>query len=466
MRRFSRSTAYVLVALLTVVGLVLGGCSQIPDVFGNAPVQASPAEAAPPAEAPATIQMPRQTGDVIQAPSQELLARIYEETLPSVVNIQVKTQATGLFGAPGLAQGEGTGWIWDEEGYIVTNNHVVENAVEVLVNFYNGLWAPAEVVATDPQADLAVLRVDPPEGMELKPLQLAQNPVKVGHYVVALGSPFGLDGSMTLGIVSALGRSFAVGRTAGTRYALPDIIQTDAAINPGNSGGPLLNLDGQVVGVNFAINSPVRANSGVGFAIPASIVGKIVPALIQEGFYRYPFLGIAGTTITADVAQQEEIPPNVLGVFVARVVPGGPSDEAGVRPGDIIVAIDEMPVRSFEDLISYLIEETQPGDQVVLEVLRNGRERTIQVTLGERPREETGQPQAERISAAQAIQIAMDAVEAAGIDREEILGVSVERGARRDQPTWIVTVTTRSREATVVVDAESGEVLDLEVSTR
>ncbi len=466
MRRFSRRTAYALAALLTVVGLVLGGCSQVPDVFRNSPVQASPVEAAPPAEARRAPQVLRQAGDVTEAPSQELLARIYEEALPSVVNIQVKSQATGPFGTPGLAQGEGTGWIWDEEGYIVTNNHVVENAVEVLVNFYNGLWAPAEVVATDPQADLAVLRVEPPEGMELRPLRLAQAPVKVGYYVVALGSPFGLDGSMTLGIVSALGRSFAVGRTAGTRYALPDIIQTDAAINPGNSGGPLLNLDGQVVGVNFAINSPVRANSGVGFAIPASIVAKIVPALIQEGFYRYPFLGIAGTTITADVAQQEEIPPNVLGVYVARVVPGGPSDKAGVRPGDIIVAIDETPVRSFEDLISYLIEETRPGDPVVLQVLRKGRERTLQVTLGERPREGAGEPQARRISAAQAIQIAMDAVEGAGIDREEILGVSVERGDRRGPPTWIVTVTTRSQEATVVVDAESGEVLDLEIGSR
>ncbi len=467
MVRLSRVRLFGMVLTLALVVGVLAGCSGLPaNVFGNGTAQAAPQVEKPVLTALQATPVVPQVADVTEAPSQELLAQIYEQTLPSVVNIQVKTEVAGMFGVPGMAEGEGTGWVWDTEGHIVTNNHVVENAVDVLVNFYNGMWAPAEVVATDPQADLAVLKVDPPEGITLQPLPLAQDPVKVGYYVVALGSPFGLDGSMTLGIVSALGRSFAVGQTAGTNYALPDIIQTDAAINPGNSGGPLLNLHGEVVGVNFAINSPVRANAGVGFAIPASIVAKVVPALIEEGFYRYPFLGIAGTTITADVAAEQDIPANTLGVFVAQVVRGGPADEAGVRVGDIITAIDDVPVRSFEDLISYLINETQPGDKVQLKVLRNGRERTLEVTLGERPREEVGQPQAGRISAARAIEIAIDAVEAAGIDRDEIRGVSVESSTRRGQPVWIVTLTTRTQEATVMVDAESGEVLDLEITTR
>ncbi|RME60398.1 MAG: 2-alkenal reductase, partial [Caldilineae bacterium] len=233
-----------------------------------------------------------------QLPTQELLADLYDATLPSVVNIQVTTRsAASGFGLPDAPQSsEGTGWVFDDQGHIVTNNHVVEDADSILVNFSNGMWADAELVARDPQADLAVIQVEAPEGVTLRPLPLAHTPLRVGHYVVALGSPFGLDGTMTTGIVSALGRSFRVGQDAGARYALPEIIQTDAAINPGNSGGPLLNLHGEVVGVNFAIRSEVRSNSGVGFAIPVAVVQRVVPALIEEGVFTYPYLGISGAT--------------------------------------------------------------------------------------------------------------------------------------------------------------------------
>ncbi|MBX2997818.1 MAG: trypsin-like peptidase domain-containing protein [Caldilineaceae bacterium] len=322
--------------------------------------------------------------------SQDLLADLYRRISPSVVNIQVTQISTASSGfmVPGMpAEGQGSGWVWDDEGHIVTNNHVVENASAIIVYFSNGYWADAELIAADPQADLAVLRVDPPANVELQPLSLAESVPPVGYYTLAFGSPFGLAGTMTTGIISAIGRSFSVGdgTMSGTRYSLPDVIQTDAAINPGNSGGPLVDINGEVVGVNFAIRSEVRANSGVGFAIPVSIVRRVVPALIEEGYFRYPFLGIAGGTITPQLAAQRNIPANTLGVYVSEIA-GTPARQAGIRTGDIINAIDGLEVRSFEDLIGYLITATEPGQTVQLGILRNGRSQTVSLTVGERPR--------------------------------------------------------------------------------
>lgn len=223
---------------------------------------------------------------------QEALANLYEQITPSVVSIQVTSRASTInipgFNLPQdeapLQQGQGSGFIYDNEGHIITNNHVVDGAEEVTVVFYNGFWADAEVVATDPQADLAVLKVTPPDNFEWRALPLAApDSLRVGHTVIAMGNPFGLDGTMTTGIVSAIGRGMPVGELGNSTYTLPEIIQTDAAINPGNSGGPLINLAGEVVGVNFAIESAVRANSGVGFTIPAAIVQRVVPALISDG---------------------------------------------------------------------------------------------------------------------------------------------------------------------------------------
>ena len=279
----------------------------------------------------AAVNAPTNLSPHLQAtdgiPSQETLAAIYDEITPSVVNIQVEVETAAIntpgspfpglpfpfgspFGSPNAPEsqpqfGEGSGFVYDGNGHIVTNNHVVENAKTITVYFDNGMWADAELVGRDPMADLAVIKITPPEGMELHPLMLAPaSSLDEGHYVVALGSPFGLDETMTLGVVSALGRSFRTGDpgTGVAQYSLPDVIQTDTAINPGNSGGPLLNLNGEVVGVNFAFNSPVRANSGVGFAIPVSVVEKVVPALIDEGAYHYAYLGLSGQTINAVVA--------------------------------------------------------------------------------------------------------------------------------------------------------------------
>jgi S1-C subfamily serine protease len=318
---------------------------------------------------------------------QERMAALYDVVVPSVVNIQVARPIPGHgdLDIPGIG-GQGSGWIWDTAGRIVTNNHVVDQATDILVFFHDGVWAEAELVATAPQADLAVIQLVSPEEFELRPLSLATGVPAVGSYAVAFGSPFGLAGSMTQGIVSAVGRTFPLGEAemAG-QYTLPEVVQTDAAINPGNSGGPLVDLNGQVIGVNFAIQAEVRANAGVGFAIPASIVRRVVPALIADGAYDWPYLGIGGATIGAGLATLVDLPEQILGVYVNEVIPRGPAARAGIVQGDIITAVDGEEVTSFEDLIGYLITETNPGETVVLTVLRNGEISDVTVTVGIRP---------------------------------------------------------------------------------
>ena len=325
-------------------------------------------------------------------PDQKLLSGIYEGATQSVVSIQVRQSGSRSSDSTQGMWGQGSGWIWDEEGHIVTNSHVVEDAADIFVSFSNGKWAEAELVASDSQSDLAILSVEAPEGMSLRPLERATMLPKVGHYTIALGSPFGLENSMTLGIVSALGRSVPMGDPgSGGRYSLPEVIQTDAAINPGNSGGPLLNLSGRVVGINFAIRTQERSNagtgvnSGVGFAIPITVANRVLPTLIRDGEYLYPFLGVAGGTISAPLAASMNLKPDVLGVLVNEVMRGGPSADAGLRRGDIIVSIDGEEVRNFEDVISYLVMQKSPGETVEIGVLRRGRSRTFDVELGTRP---------------------------------------------------------------------------------
>ena len=451
-------TTFLVIAVLVLAALLVMSNSHL--------LPSRTAEAAPPSAPPASFQPVALRQNAV-TPDQELLAALYDTIVPSVVNIQVTTgrAADSGFGAPTTPQGgEGTGWVWDAEGHIVTNNHVVEDAQSILVNFANGMWAEAELVARDPQADLAVLKVTPPDGMRLTPLTVANTPLRVGHYVIALGSPFGLDGTMTLGIVSALGRSFRVGETAGTAYSLPEVIQTDAAINPGNSGGPLLNLQGEVVGINFAIRSDARSNAGVGFAIPVSVVRKVVPALIADGVYGYSFLGISGSTIDAQVAAAERLTPNELGVFVAQAVTGGPSASAGVRAGDIVVGIDGIGVRSFEDLIGYLITETEPGQSVRLDVRRKGIPMTFDVTLSARPGESAAvTPNQRRFTVGEAIEIAKAAVADANLMRE-VDDATAKSDVRDGVPVWVVALESGGKRATAVIDAVSGEVLDLSMN--
>jgi 2-alkenal reductase len=419
-------------------------------------------------------------------PTQEILSQLYDKVVPSVVNIQVTLSADaavqpGLpfgdlpFGmpfelpdTPAVPHGQGSGFIYDMDGHIVTNNHVVENAESITVNFANGMWADAELVATDPQADLAVIKVEPPAGLELHPLVLAPSDgIRAGYYVAAMGSPFGLDETMTLGVVSALGRSVPTGNPArgtSTNYSLPDVVQTDTAINPGNSGGPLLNLKGEVVGVNFAINSTAGSNSGVGFAIPVSVVEKVVPALISDGAFKYSYLGIAGQTISAQVAAENEIDDNVLGVLVSEVVSDGPAAEAGIEVNDIIVGIGDQAVRQFEDLISYLFQSTEPGGDTTIHALRNGSEMSFDVELVERPAPVVDEPvesdERTEITIADAIKIAKAAVTDSEL-MADFESASAKKDTLNGQAVWIVSLSGDGNSATVIVDASNGEVLEL-----
>jgi serine protease Do len=350
----------------------------------------------------------------------DLLADLYERVNPAVVNIQV-AQSVSISGdfpddhpelpeIPGFPElpddqfqfGQGSGFVWDADGHIVTNYHVVDQAERVNVTFSDGLTLEAEIVGTDPDSDLAVIQVDPlPEGIE--PLKLADsNDLRVGESVIAIGNPFGLEGTMTTGIVSALGRSLpSQARTAdGGTFNIPNIIQTDAAINPGNSGGPLLDYTGHVIGVNTAIESPVRQFSGIGYAVPSDIIAKIVPILIEDGRYPHPWLGIAGRTLTPGVREAMELDTVQAGILVISVAEDGPADDAGLKGseeevridgfpsvvgGDVIIGIDGQEIREFDDLLSYLVENTVVDQDITLTILRDGKKIDLEVALGERP---------------------------------------------------------------------------------
>jgi 2-alkenal reductase len=376
-----------------------------------------------------------------------------------------------------ILQGQGSGWIFDNEGHIVTNNHVVEDAEEVTVIFNDGSWADAEVVATDPQADLAVLKVTPPEGFAWQPLQTAQpDDLRVGHSVVAIGNPFGLASTMTTGIVSALGRSFPVGELGASRYTLPDVIQTDAAINPGNSGGPLVDLNGKVVGVNFAIESNAGTNSGVGFAIPASIVDRVVPAMIADGKFEYPYLGLSGSSVTPQLAKEIGLDNTQQGAYVATIIPNGPADEAGLlgadpdtqKGGDLVVSFNGAEIRSFDDMVAELVTTVNPGDVIKLGVLRNGELIEVEVTAGERPAATVASTESVEGPGADASVNAREAIEIAEKEVDGLLkGDIAEKVATPDErdgvQVWVVELSTADETATVVIDSATGEVLEMSV---
>lgn len=318
---------------------------------------------------------------------QQAFIDVYRSVNPAVVNINV-------------GNGQGSGFVYSQDGYIVTNNHVVEGADRLVVTFADGTQSDARLIGRDPDSDLAVIKVDA-EPATLTHVPLADSDaLAVGQIVIAIGNPFGLENSMTTGIISGLGRLLPSAQAPnGSSYNIPDIIQTDAAINPGNSGGPLLDLYGQLIGVNSAIASPVRGSSGVGYAIPANIVGVVVPQLIENGRVAHPWLGIAGGTLTADMAKALNLDPGQRGVLVGSVTANGPADLAGLRGGtdngsslnsppfgaDIIVGIEGQSVREFDDLLSYLVQHTRVGQTISLTVLRDGRNQDLPLTLQARP---------------------------------------------------------------------------------
>ncbi len=327
----------------------------------------------------------------------DILVDIYEMSNPGVVAIQVLSE-TG--------NGLGSGFVIDKDGHIITNFHVIDGVVELEVDFPSGYKTRGTVIGTDPDSDLAVVKVEvPPE--ELHPLPLGDSAeIKVGQTVIAIGSPFRFNGTMTTGIVSSLGRTLNSIRTApgGSFFTAGDIIQTDAAINPGNSGGPLLNLNGEVIGVNRAIETyninsqEDPLNSGIGFAIAVNTVKRVAPSLISEGSYDYPYLGISSLSEISLLQQEALRLQQSSGAYVTSVTPDSPADRAGIRGGndpteflnifsggDLIIAIDDRPVRTFSDLLSYLIQEKSPGDTITFTILRDDQEIEIDLILGKRP---------------------------------------------------------------------------------
>ncbi|GAB4197407.1 MAG: trypsin-like peptidase domain-containing protein [Roseiflexaceae bacterium] len=413
-----------LFALGVLLAGMLAGCStpELPDLgFGPtprptieaivAPTRVAPSSAAsrptsrpPSAPLPTSEPIPTIATDLTNALEQEqrLLTELYRRVNPAVVSIEVAGRHPVVEGGPETDQAipfaQGSGFLFDDQGHIVTNNHVVEDADQFQVQFADGTTVLAELVGRDPDSDLAVLKVDElPPGTAPLPLANSRE-VLVGQTAIAIGNPFGLQNTLTVGVVSAIGRSLSGRQSSQGRFSIPNVIQTDAAINPGNSGGPLLNIRGEVIGVNTAIRSESGTFEGVGYAVPSNALARVVPALISEGVYQHPWIGIGMADIDALLAQQFSLPAR-NGVLITRVQSGSPADRAGLRggtnsaddsvpltfDGDIITAINGTPVKGGDDLIGYLELETSVGDEVELTVLRDGSERTITVTLGPRP---------------------------------------------------------------------------------
>ncbi len=320
---------------------------------------------------------------------------IYKKRSLGVVNITSTAISYDAFLNPIPTGGTGSGAVIDKKGHIVTNNHVVAGAQRLEVTLYDGSKWEAALVGTDPSNDMAVIRIKAPAG-KLHPIPIGDSSnLIVGQKVMAIGNPFGLRGTLTIGIISSLGRTLRT--DDGT--TMENIIQTDAAINPGNSGGPLLDADGELIGINTAIFSPSGGSVGIGFAVPSSVVTKVVPQLVEKGYVSHPYLGVSILTLIPEFAQELGVGVE-KGVMIMGVAPGGPADRAGLRGGnrrvrvgntyifvggDIVVEIDGKPTGTKEEGTS-IIGGKEAGDTLNLKIWRNGTFKDITVTLGEKPR--------------------------------------------------------------------------------
>jgi len=390
-----------------------GGAAQVD-------VDSAGTEPGPPAEAQGkSVEV--LSADAIVAAQEEVINRIYETALPSVVQIRVthKIGEESSFpdapGAPGrpfdfdrfrdmpgvpdefFRRGRGTGFVWDEEGRIVTNHHVIDGASRITVIFSDPSEMDATLLGSDPDSDLAVLQIDVSDA-PTQPVPLADSDaVKVGQMAATIGNPFGQEFTITTGIISAVGRTIRSGNGA---FSVPKVIQTDAPNNPGNSGGPLLDRKGRVVGVNSQIISRSGSSAGVGFAVPINAAKRVIPVLINEVSYEHAWMGISGSTLSPDVAGLMDLPEDTRGILVIAASEDGPPGQADLRGsdrtvesegidypvgGDVIVSINDFPTNEMDELISYLIDKTRPGDEVTLDVVRDGERQSINVTLDTRP---------------------------------------------------------------------------------
>ena len=324
------------------------------------------------------------------------LNTIYSTSLPSIVHIKVRQTVPGFFQNQERT-GQGSGFIWDTEGNIVTNYHVVASASIVDVEFADGSQYSASVIGLDPNSDLAIIKVNP-KGKILTPLNLGDSTnVKVGNYTIVIGSPFGQEFSMSSGIVSAIKRTVP---SQNAMFSIPNVIQTDAAINPGNSGGPLLDIEGNVIGINSQIISRSGGNQGIGFAIPINSVKKIIPTLIKGERFEYPYIGITGMDLNTNLKKALEIDSEIKGVMIVDVVKGSPADLGGLlgytgtvsdndnsypSGGDILTAINTIPIKSMSDLLTLLFSDYSPGDSVTFTILRDSSSFDLDITLISRP---------------------------------------------------------------------------------
>ena len=344
----------------------------------------------------------------IVAAQEQVLRGIYDSALPSVVLVKVSRNLGPLQERPNIPdipgipddffeRTGGTGFVWDDQGHIVTNHHVVTQADRVTVVLPNRVEMEAEFLGSDPDSDLAVLKVSDPDGL-LEPVTLGDSDeVYMGQLAVAMGNPFGQQFSITTGIISGIGRTIRSGHSP---FSIPEVLQTDAPINPGNSGGPLLDRNGHVIGVNTQIISRTGVNSGIGFAVPINIAKEVVPSIVDSGRYQYSWLGISGTNLFPDIAEAMDLPRTTQGALVIEIVPEGPAAEAGLVGsdetymleglelpigGDVIVGIDGTTVETIDDVITFLVGKTRPEQEVTMDIIRDGEHQQIVVTLGTRP---------------------------------------------------------------------------------
>lgn len=363
----------------------------------TAPVEATPlaqatiAATSPAEVAPTATRLSEEFMSAVDV-EERLITNLYERVSPAVVHITSRVTTMNFFFGAVPSEGTGSGFIIDDEGHVLTNYHVIEGADSIVVTLSDESSVPATVVGTDRRNDLALLKIDVARE-QLSPVELGSSEeLRIGQRAIAIGNPFGLDRTLTTGVISALGRPLQTS----DENVIFNVVQTDAAINPGNSGGPLLDSRGRVIGVNTAIRQDAE---GIGFAVPVDTVKRVVPAIIEQGYYPHPWLGFLGYDITPALADALDLPVE-RGILVARLYRNGPAIEAGLRGaqeevivgnqrvlagGDIVVGIDDWQVDEWDDLSEYLELHTQVGDEVELHVVRDGRDLTLPMEVAEQP---------------------------------------------------------------------------------